>query len=170
MLLKQVLGAIEKVKEVQPLNLSLLFSTSSIHKAVSVFHSKQLGNQNENQSVAEARNSKAGPVGKRQCSRETSQVGADPMRDNQEQADSSQWVSLRGSLLRTVVITLLTQKVSSIGHHPLRKSSSMVSTQQEATSVFTRMDVATQTELTKKYAAIQVSDCRMCQRLTSNWW
>ena len=43
----------------------------------------------------------------------------------------------------------------------------MVSTQQKAmSSVLTRMDVSTQTELPRKHAAIQVSGCRACQSLS----
>jgi len=43
----------------------------------------------------------------------------------------------------------------------------VVSTRQNAvSSALTRMDVATQTELPRKHAAIQVSGCRECQSLS----
>jgi len=48
MLLKRVLGPIQKVKEVQPLNSSSLFSTSPVQKSFLLLHSKQLGNKKTN--------------------------------------------------------------------------------------------------------------------------
>ena len=53
------------------------------------------------------------------------------------------------------------------GHHPLRRRLAIVSMQQKVTSsALARMDVATQTELPRKHAAVQVSGCRGCQCLS----
>lgn len=66
------------------------------------------------------------------------------------------------------IIALPAQEVSSVsGHHPLRRTLAMVSTWQKPMfSALARMDVATQTELPQKHAAIQASGCRACQSLS----
>lgn len=66
-----------------------------------------------------------------------------------------------------VLEALPTQGVSSVGgHHPLRRTLPMVSTQQKAVlSTVTGADVATPTQPPHHYAAAQVSGCRGCQRL-----
>lgn len=73
-------------------------------------------------------------------------------------------ISLHGRALRKGIVRLPAQGVSSTGGcHFLRRSTAMVSTQWKAVSSgFSKMDVATQTELLGKHAAVQVSGCRIC--------